>query len=525
MENKFIAKSLLLACSGNLLLSCSRQSLPVQPNILFCIADDQSFPHTGAYGCDWVKTPNFDRVASEGILFMNAYTPNAKCAPSRACIITGRNSWQLEEAANHVCYFPAKFKTYAEVLKEEGYFTGYTAKGWAPGNPGMVDGKSRELLGTKFDSIRTDPPTPNISSEDYAANFEAFLDANRESKPFCFWYGCREPHRAYQYRSGIEKGGKAVSDVDHVFAFWPDNDTIRTDMLDYAYEIEYFDTQLGKMLKMLEDRGLLDNTLIIVTADNGMPFPRVKGQEYEYSNHLPLAMMWKKGIHKPGRKFSGFVSFTDFAPTFLDLAGTAPDAGGMQPVEGRSLVTVLKNDSDAKGRKFMVIGKERHDVGRPDDQGYPIRGIVKDGFLYLRNFKPDRWPAGNPETGYLNCDASPTKTWILNDRRAKGHSEYWNLSFAKKTDEELYQISSDPECMVNLAGKEYLGKIKSDLSRQLTTELESEGDPRILGNGDIFDLYPYAEKQYRNYYNRFMSGEKIWAGWVKRSDYEEEVME
>ena len=79
------------------------------PNILFAIADDWG-PHASAYGTPWVKTPNFDRVAKEGLLFNHAYTPNAKCAPSRACILTGRNSWQLKEAANHICYFPPEFK-------------------------------------------------------------------------------------------------------------------------------------------------------------------------------------------------------------------------------------------------------------------------------------------------------------------------------------------------------------------------------------------------------------------------------
>ena len=103
------------------------------PNILFAIADDWS-PHAGAYGTPWVKTPSFDRVAREGLLFRRAYTPNAKCAPSRACILTGRNSWQLKEAANHICYFPPEFKGWGEVLAEHGWKVGYTMKGWGPGS-------------------------------------------------------------------------------------------------------------------------------------------------------------------------------------------------------------------------------------------------------------------------------------------------------------------------------------------------------------------------------------------------------
>jgi len=146
-----------------LLLHCSppgKETLS-HPNILFAIADDASYPHMSAYGCAWVKTPAFDRVSREGLLFNNAYTPNAKCAPSRACILTGRNSWQLEEAANHVPFFPVKFNTYAEVLKQNGYHVGYTAKGWAPGVANNADGSPRELTGKAYNSYTTTPPTKN----------------------------------------------------------------------------------------------------------------------------------------------------------------------------------------------------------------------------------------------------------------------------------------------------------------------------------------------------------------------------
>jgi N-sulfoglucosamine sulfohydrolase len=206
-----------------------------RPNILFCIADDASYQHFGANGCGWISTPGFDRVAKDGILFTNAYTPNAKSAPSRACIITGRNSWQLEEAANHICNFPAHFKSFIEVLKEAGYFTGYTAKGWAPGNPGTVNGIPRELTGKAFNNNTTIPPTDGINKSDYAANFIDFLDEKPAGDPWFFWYGSTEPHRKYQYGSGVTLGGKNPGVIDKVPDFWPDNDTVRNDILDYAF--------------------------------------------------------------------------------------------------------------------------------------------------------------------------------------------------------------------------------------------------------------------------------------------------
>lgn len=490
-----------------------------RPNILVCIADDQSFPHTSAYGCKWVKTPAFDQVARQGVLFTNAFTPNAKCAPSRSCILTGRNSWQLEAAANHVPFFPAKFKTYAESLIENGYQVGYTAKGWAPGDPGMIDGKKRELLGPDWSSIKTTPPAKFISNIDYAANFEAFLKDNHEGKPFCFWFGSTEPHRPYEFKAGASKGGKSTSDIDKVFGFWPDNDTVRNDMLDYAYEIEYFDSHVEKMLKILKENGLLENTIVIITADNGMPFPRVKGNAYMLSNHLPLAIMWPKGIRNPGRTIEDFVSFTDFAPTFLDVAGIKPEKSGMQKLEGKSLVPLFSETQKGKFRNNMVIGKERTDLGRPDDQGYPIRGIVTNEFIYLRNYHPERWPAGNPETGYMDCDGSPTKSVILNDRRKKGKSNYWNMSFGKFPAEELYQVSNNQECMENLAQKPEYTDVKNQLIKQMTKKLKKDEDPRMFGKGDIFDSYPYSEDSW-NFYNRFMSGEKLKAGWIENTDYD-----
>jgi N-sulfoglucosamine sulfohydrolase len=203
-----------------------------RPNILFAIADDWSYPHAGAYGWQWVKTPAFDRVAREGLMFANAYTPSAKCAPSRASIITGRNSWQLKAAANHVPFFPLEFKSYGEALGEHGYFVGMTNKGWAPGIATNADGKPHELVGRPFDSRNATPPTIGISRNDYAANFADFLDAAPTNQPWCFWYGSAEPHRAYEYGSGVAKGGKQTSEIGRVPGYWPDQETVRNDMLD-----------------------------------------------------------------------------------------------------------------------------------------------------------------------------------------------------------------------------------------------------------------------------------------------------
>ena len=518
MKKIFI--SLFLAAETSCLFSMQAGEKQ-RPNILFCIADDVSYPHMQTYGTTWLNTPGFNRVSQQGLLFQRMYTCNAKSAPSRACIITGRNSWQLEEACNHWSNFPAKFKSYPEVLAENGYKVGATGKGWGPGFANDSLGNPRNMVGKMWNQIKLIPPTKGISNIDYAANFKEFLRNKPGGQPFCFWYGALEPHRGYEFASSL-KAGKNINQIDSVPSFWPDNEVVRTDMLDYALEIEHFDRHLVAILQALEEEGELENTIVIVTADHGMPFPRAKGQEYEYSNHVPFAMMWKKGITKAGREIKDLLSFIDLAPTFLDVAGIPEEKSGMQPVEGKSFLDLLTKENSKPQKDYVLIGKERHDVGRPDDQGYPIRGIIKGDFLYLVNFETSRWPAGNPETGYMNVDGSPTKTEVLKARRNPGTGIYWQLSFGKRQEEELYNILEDRECMENLVKDANYDTLKKQMRSELLQKLTEQQDPRMFGRGEIFDSYPYMSPA-RDVWNRMKKGENVPIRSINKSDFEPEA--
>jgi len=516
-----LASALLAGISG-----CNNTSdVEEKPNILFFIMDDASM-HMGAYGCNWVTTPAFDRLADQGILFTNAYTPNSKCAPSRAALLTGRNSWQLEEAANHVNYFPAKFKTFPEVLREYGYATGLTGKGWGPGDAGMIDGQKRILIGEEYNDIRVQPWTRHISNKDYAANFDAFLDKQAEGEPWFFWYGSHEPHNWFEYGSGQRIGNRKLSYIDSVPAYWPDNEIVRNDMLDYGLEIDWADMHLARMIESLEKRGMLENTIIVATSDHGMPFPRVKAQSYMHSNKIPMAIMWPKGIKKPGRTVDDMVSFIDFAATFLEMAGIPYDKSGMNSSPGKSLTDIFFSKKDGQvnpKRDYVLIGKERHDYSRPNNQGYPIRGIATQDYLYLYNYDITLWPAGNPELGYLDIDGGPTKTEILRLFRSGENAFYWNLSMGKRdAHEELYHIASDRECMHNLADNPDFAEIKMELKTRMEAMLKEQKDPRMFGNGDIFNTYGFSNPNGWNFYERFISGEFTPAatGWVNPDDYE-----
>ncbi|MBM7569180.1 sulfatase family protein [Paenibacillus sacheonensis] len=456
-----------------------------RPNILVAIADDAS--HMSAYGHRFVHTPHFDRVAAEGIRFTQAFTTNPKCAPSRASLLTGRHTWELEEACNHFGLFNAKFAVYPTLLESAGYLVGYTGKGWGPGD-WKRGGFARNPAGAEYNRRKLTPPDrTKISDKDYAANFDDFLNDRKDGQPFCFWYGGHEPHRAYEPGEGL-RAGKRLEDVE-VPAYLPDDPSVRGDLLDYAYELEWFDRQLGRMLARLEALGELDRTLVIVTSDNGMPFPRVKGQMYEQDFRLPLAVRWRDRV-RGGRVVDDLISFVDLAPTILEAAGVPVPP----EMAGAGLRGILESAGSGKvdpARRRVYMGKERHDVGTEGDVGYPVRCIRTDRYLYVRNFKPELWPAGNPETGFTNVDSSPTKSLIL-EQHARGEDYYYALSFGKRPAEELYDIRRDPDCLCNLADDVSFAELKEALWRELADELARTGDPRMRGQGDVFDAYEYV---------------------------------
>lgn len=490
------------------------------PNILIVVADDWG-PHAGAYGTRWVRTPAFDRVAREGLLFRQAYTSVAKCAPSRATLLTGRHAWQNEAAGNHLAYFPVKLRTWPEALAHQGWHVGMTGKGWAPGLANDLAGRPRQLTGRPFQGHQAEPPTAKISRNNYAANFAEFLEARPAGAPWCFWFGPMEPHRPYEFQSGATKGGKRLDEIDRVPACWPDHETVRHDLLDYAFAAEHVDRHLGRMITELERRRLLESTLIIVTSDHGMPFPRIKGHAYRSSNHVPLAVRWPGAISHPGRVIDDFVDFTDVAATLLDYAGLAADRSGMLPLTGRSWRPIFESERAGRvevGRDHVLVGKERTDVGRPHDWGYPIRGIIADDHLYLRNYEPTRWPAGNPETGYLDTDGSPTKTLTLELGRRDRADWFWQLNFGLRPAEELFDLVADPDCVRNLAAEPSYRARASAMQRRMEAQLAEHGDPRMRGEGETFEAHPPTANP--GFYERFMRGEQLPTPWVNPDDFE-----
>jgi uncharacterized sulfatase len=473
-------------------MSKAERQMAGRPNILFCISDDQTWLHTSIGGDPVIKTPHFDRIAREGLLFTNSFTACPSCSPSRASILTGQNFWRLEEGGLLFGRLKKKFPIYTKLLEEAGYVVGMTGKGYIPANQSF-DYTWKNPFGKSWDKLLAQRPPKGISNVDYAGGFEEFMKARDKSKPFCFWYGCWEPHRSYGYENGARSGmtpGKARTPP-----FLPDVAVVRNDVCDYLFEIQWFDQHLGRMLKTLELSGEIDNTIVVVTSDNGMPFPRAKATAYNYGVHMPLAIRWPSGINKPGRVIEDFVNHIDFAPTFLEAAGLKAPSG----MTGRSLMNLFKSRKSGlvdPARTMTVTGLERHVWSRTDGKTYPRRVIHTKDFVYIRNYEPDRWPMGGPyfvashQGTYGDIDAGPTKSYMMKHKDDEDVKELFDKSFSKLDAEELYAIDKDPAQMNNLADDPRYTQMKKNLKKQMEDYLKKTNDPRVHGKSP-WDEYPF----------------------------------
>ncbi|QGY45422.1 sulfatase-like hydrolase/transferase [Maribellus comscasis] len=517
----------LIALSYFGITSCSskKNEQLKRPNILFAIADDQSFAHTSFAGAKFLQTPAFDSIAKKGVYFSNCIAGSPGCAPSRSTIVTGRYHWQNEQSGQHASSWMKKYVPFVDLLETNGYATGLTGKGVAPFQYARNENDSlwRETnaAGIVHSNIRYENKTPEdertaggIGPVNYFENFKYFIENVRQNKPFFFWYGSNEPHRSYELDSW-KRNNKNREEIEEVPGFFPDNEVIRGDMLDYAVEIEWFDLHLQRMLKYLEDIGELENTIVIVTADNGMPFPRAKANGYDYGIHVPMAICFPDGF-PGGRIVDDPVSFADLAPTILEVTKT--NSEGMLPISGKSMLDILQSNEQGVVdplKRYVFSGRERHSSSRYLNWGYPQRMIRSKDFLYIWNIKPERWPAGAPQRikpdtkdellpifgidenglhhsdwAYTDIDAAPTKSYIVEHHKEPEIKPYFDWAVAKRPEVEFFDVKNDPYCLNNLAGDPDYAGIEKEMKDALMNELRKSEDPRVVGpDKEVFDSY------------------------------------
>lgn len=508
-----------------LLSSCSVKQKDVKrPNVLFAISDDQSFAHTSFAGCKFINTPAFDRVASEGVFFTNCIAGSPGCAPSRSSIVTGRYHWQNEQSGQHASSWLKKYVPFIDLLAANGYATGKTGKGVSPFRYAQNEADSlwrkTDAAGNQYSNIQYEENTPQdertakgIRNLNYFENFKYFLENKKGDKPFFFWYGASEPHRGFEKDSWV-RNQKQLKNAN-VPGFLPDDKVVRGDILDYAVEIEWFDLHLQRMLTYLEEIGELENTIVIVTSDNGMAFPRAKANGYEYGVHVPFAVRFPNEF-PGGRIVTDPTSFVDIAPTILELTGTSSD--GMMPITGKSMVSTLKSEKQGivtAEKKYVFSGRERHSSSRYKNWGYPVRAIRSEEFLLIWNMKPERWPAGAPQRivkgtedklwpmygidekgkhhsdqAFTDIDGSPTKTYLVENKDDENVKPFFHLATDRRPEFELFNIKTDPYCLSNLVNNSAYSELEIEMKRVLLQELKKSEDPRVVGpDKEVFDSY------------------------------------
>ena len=506
------------------------------PNILFAFGDDWGryasayAAHEGPRSVNAVlRTPHFDRVAREGAIFTNALVPAPSCTPCRSSILSGRYFWRTGLGAIlQGAVWDETIPSYPLMLEQAGYHIGHSYKVWSPGTPfnGPYGAERTAYMpaGGKFRNfshVATErarelgvEAAKQTLYDETLNNFDAFLTDRAGGQPFCYWWGPTNTHRTWERGSGKALWGLNPDDLKgRLPAFLPDVPEVREDFCDYLGECQAFDAGLGVLLARLEELGELDNTLVVVSGDHGIPgLPRGKCNLYDIGCQVALAVRWPGHVQR-GRVVDDLVNLMDLGPTFLEAGGLAPDAG----MDGRSLVPILESAASGQiepNHSFVVTGRERHvAAARAGNLPYPQRAIRTCDYLYIRNFAPDRWPAGDPQglddptapappyeqlctngfEAYADMDGSPTKAWMIHHRAEHTVRPLFDLGFGKRPLEELYDLRADPDHMHNLADDAGYDEIRRQLSEQLDGLLRAHDDPRMTEEPCRFERTPFTD--------------------------------
>jgi arylsulfatase A-like enzyme len=508
-------------------------SAPERPNILFFFADDWGrfariySEHERTAGLNGLlKTPNLDRLAKSGVLFRNAHVNAPSCTPCRSSLLSGQHFWRTGRGAIlQGAVWDETIPTYPLLLRDAGYHLGKSYKVWSPGSPADApyggQKHAYEQAGRAFNNF-SENATELVEKgatieaarakllEEVRGNFQAMLAAKSAGQPFAYWFGPTTTHRAW-----VRGSGKRLWDIDpdalkgKLPAFLPDVPVVREDLADYLGEVQALDAAMGVLLAELERTGELSRTLIAVSGDHGAPgFPHGKCNLYGFGTGVSLIVSGP-GV-KGGRVVDDMVSLPDLAPTFLEAGNVKPPA----VMTGRSLWNVLQSDRQGlvdPARTWVVAGRERHvEIARPDFTPYPQRALRTLDHVLIVNFKPERWPLGNPyrldgkdeptfdevaKTTFVTLpddDAGPTKAWFVGARKSPEWSAQFDKFYGRRPMFELYDLRKDPDEMNNVAEDQAYATVRKEMTERLFTILRETGDPRMVEDGKYFETPPMA---------------------------------
>jgi arylsulfatase A-like enzyme len=519
----------LLLCAW--LLAETAGASEKKPNIVFCFADDWG-RYANCYAAldarptlnALLATPNIDRVANEGVMFRHAFVTAPSCTPCRSSLLSGQYFFRTGRGAIlQGAQWDASIPSYPLLLRDAGYHLGKSYKVWSPGTPADApyggQQHAYEKAGRDYNNFSENVTAlvrGGMSFADAKAkllgqvrdNFNAFLADRKPGQPLCYWFGPTLTHRAYEKDSGKALWGLEPNALKgRLPKFMPDVPEVRADVTDYMGEIQAWDAGIGVILERLRELGELDNTLLVISGDHGMPgVPGGKCNLYDHG--VAVALLARGPGIKGGRVLDDFVNLMDLAPTFCEAGGVKPPA----VMTGRSLMGVLQSDRDGlvdPSRSWVVTGRERHvAAAREGNLPYPQRSLRTRDFLYVRNFAPDRWPMGTPNftsrenipalvhntfAAFADMDASPTKTWLVQQFGLPEWAWHFDYAFAKRPGEQLFDLRNDPDETVNVATNTAYAEVRREFSERLVKILTDANDPRVCGDGQTFERSPFTD--------------------------------
>ena len=424
-----------------------------RPNILLIVSEDNG-PELGCYGEPYVKTPNLDRLAAQGVRFDRAYVPQAGCSQSRAAYLTGlypHQNGQIGLATWKFTMYTEKTPNLVRSLKEAGYRTGIIGK---------LHVNPKSAFPFDFRKITTSN-FARKKLKNYATEAQAFI--NESDKPFLLSVNYPDPHRPFTKKvGGLPKDPLDPKDVKPFAYFGPGVDTpdLREQVANYYNCMSRLDSLVGDLLEVLKDSGKADDTLIIYFGDHGADLLRGKRTSYEGGVRVPLIVKWGDRWQSVRREL---VSTLDLFPTLLEVSG----AKAVPDLAGRSLVRML--DDKARGWRTHLFTEFHTHSGH---NYYPQRTIRGDRFKLIQNLMPNtvnpgyeftinRFFAGLQEA----IDVSPVADAYALMRKPPAF--------------ELYDLKSDPYEFRNLAEDRAHAKTLKDLQARLLKWRHDTKDPML----------------------------------------------
>jgi uncharacterized sulfatase len=422
-----------------------------RPNILWISTEDIS-PDLGCYGDAYAETPNLDRLASQGALYSRAFSVAGVCAPSRSAIITGMYPTTI--GTHHMRCMgvpPAYVKCFTEYLRAAGYYCSNNVK----------------------TDYNFDRPLTAWDENSRTAHWRDRADG----QPFFSVINITMTHES-RIRAPASQFSRLTRDLlpqdrhDPAQAvlppYYPDTPIVRRDWARYYDLITAMDRRVAAILEQLEADGLAENTVVFFFGDHGRGLPRGKRWIYDSGLRIPLIVRWPGKI-EPGTVNGELVSFIDFGPTVLSLAGVKiPDY-----IQGRAFL----GDAAGPPRDYIFGARDRM------DEAYDIIRCVRDKrYKYIRNFEP-----GKPYAQYIDyMEKMPTlQEWRRLHKAGKLVGPQRNFFLPRKPEEELYDTQADPHEVNNLAQAPGHQEIRQRLRARLERHMTETNDLGLIPEAEL----------------------------------------